>query len=469
MTVDEQICFESIEALAPRLRRGEISPVELLTAVLARVERLQPRLNAFITVMGEAALAEARIAERELAAGRWRGPLHGVPISVKDLYDTAGVRTTCGSRVLADRVPERDSPVVARLKTAGAIVFGKNMMSEFAYGAVHPDFGPARNPWNTAYSAAGSSSGSGAAVAAGLGPGSMGSDTGGSIRLPAAFCGIVGLKPSAGLVSRAGVMPLSWTLDCCGPITRTVWDCAALLQAVAGYDPADPGSIDRPTPDMLADIDAGVNGLRVGVLQNERHELDPEVAGAFALAETTFAQLGAELRPVTLPDLPTLSRTNYAIVTAEAGAIHRAWFRERPSDYSDGGHARIEAGLSMLAVDLLQAQRDRPALTAQVLTALAEVDVLLMPVSDGPPLTVEDYISPMPIEGPGRSLARRGLFTSPFNLTGLPAVSLPAGFTASRLPLAIQLVGQPWADATLLRAARAYERAINWPAERPPI
>ena len=466
---EETLCFTPIETLAPLLRRRELSPVDLTAAVLARIERLEPRLNAFVTVLAEAAIEEARAAERELAGGRWRGPLHGVPITLKDLYDTAGVRTSAGARITAQRVPARNSTVVERLRAAGAILVGKCNMFEFAYGHVHPDFGPSRNPWNLAHSTGGSSSGSGAAVAAGLGQATMGSDTGGSIRLPASFCGIVGLKPTYGLVPRTGVVVLSWSLDHCGPLARTAWDCAAMLQAVAGHDPVDPGSANRPVPDYLADIDGGVAGLRLGVPQDQLGDLDASVSAALSAALDTFRSLGADVRDVDLPDLTGLALANMAILTAEAASFHEPWFRERPGDYSAAVRQRLEAGLTMLASDLLRAQRARRALIGQLHAAMSSVDLLVLPTSPGPAPTIEEFLRVMPWAEEGDGVLRRGRFTSPYNLAGLPAVSVPAGFTDDGLPIGLQIIGQAWADALVLRAARGYERATDSHRRRPTL
>lgn len=455
----EQLCYLSIEELAPRLRAKDVSPVEVTEAALARLEALEPKLNAFVTVMGESAMVQAREAEREIAAGHWRGPLHGVPISLKDLYDTAGIRTTASSRVMANRVPARDATVTARLKDAGAVIIGKNNMFEFAYGHVHPDYGPSYNPWSLAHSTGGSSSGSGAAVAAGIGYGSMGSDTGGSIRLPASFCGLIGLKPTYGRVPRTGVVALSWSLDHCGPMTRTAWDCAAMLQAIAGYDAADPGSGDVPVPDYLANLDGGVAGLRIGIPRAHLDELDPEVEAAFDRSVAALRRLGADVRDITPPDGDALVVANMAIITAEAASFHAQSFRERPGDYSDATRDRIEAGTAMLATDLLAAQRARRSLIAEMARAMADLDLLVLPTATLPPGTIDAFLKARPMGDGGDPVFRRGRMTSPYNLTGLPAISVPNGFTQSGLPIGLQFVGHPWQDALTLRAARAIERA----------
>jgi aspartyl-tRNA(Asn)/glutamyl-tRNA(Gln) amidotransferase subunit A len=437
--------------------------------VLERIEQLEPQLNAFITVLADTAVEEARAAERDLAAGRWRGPLHGVPITLKDLYDTAGIRTSAGARITAHRVPDRDSTVAERLRAAGAILVGKCNMFEFAYGHVHPDFGPSRNPWNLAHTTGGSSSGSGAAVAAGLGQASMGSDTGGSIRLPAAFCGIVGLKPTYGLVPRTGVVALSWSLDHCGPMARSAWDCAAMLQAVAGHDPADPGSAARPTPDYLAEIDGGVAGLRLGVPRSWLDGVAEPIASAFSDVLERFRELGAEIRDVEPPDGLALALTNLTIITAEAASFHEPWFRERPGDYSEAVRQRLEDGLTMRAADLLRAQRARRTLVDQMRAAMSELDLIVHPAAPILPPTIEEIVTALPGGGSGDSLLRRGRFTSPYTLTGLPAISVPAGFADGGLPIGIQLIGHAWSDALVLRAARAYQSVTDWHTRRPAL
>ena len=469
MADQETLCFMPIETLAPLLRRRELSPIELVTAVLERIDRLEPRLNAFVTVLAQSALDEARAAERDLAVGRWRGPLHGMPITLKDLYDTGGIRTSAGARITSHRVPERDSTVAERLRAAGAIIVGKCNMFEFAYGHVHPDFGPSRNPWNLAHTTGGSSSGSGAAVAAGLGQASMGSDTGGSIRLPAAFCGIIGLKPTYGLVPRTGVVPLSWSLDHCGPMARSAWDCAAMLQAIAGHDPADPGSADRATPDFLAEIDGGAAGLRLGVPRSYLDGVAAPISAALSEALERFRDLGAEIRDVELPDADALALTNLTIITAEAASFHEPWFRERPGDYSEAVRQRLEAGLTMLATDLLRAQRARRTLVERMREAMSNLDLLVHPSSPIPPPTIEEIVHSLPGSEGGDGILRRGRFTSPYTLTGLPAISLPAGFTDDGLPIGIQLVGHAWSDALVLKAARAYQSATDWHTHRPAL
>lgn len=462
-----ELCFTSIEELAPRLRSREVSPVEATEAALERIERLNPRLNAFVTVLADDALAQARQAERALAAGEWRGPLHGVPISLKDLYDTAGIRTSAGSPILAARVPARDATVVTRLREAGAVNLGKCNMLEFAYGHVHPAVGPSHNPWSLEHSTSGSSSGSGAAVAAGLGWGSMGSDTGGSIRLPAAWCGIVGIKPTYGLVPRTGVVALSWSLDHCGPMTRTVWDCAAMLQAIAGHDPADLGSGNRPAGDYLSEIDAGIAGWRIGVPRADLDGVDPEIMAAFEAALGRLRDLGAEVRDVATPAGEQMALANTTILASEASTFHLPWLRERPGDYSEATRQRLENGAALLAVDYLTAQRARQVLVTELATAMADLDLLALPTSDTPPSTVAQHLSSLPSTS-GDTGFRRGRMTSPYNLAGLPAVSIPNGLTSANLPIGLQLVGHAWQDARVLRAARACERAAG-PFRRPPI
>ena len=330
MSVDE-LTRLTLSDVAERIKRRELSPVTVTEAVLERIHRINPQLNAFITVMDDEAMNAARMAEAEIAKGDYRGPLHGVPISLKDLLFTRGARTTAGSRILADFVPDRDATLVQRLRAAGAVFVGKTNMLEFAYGEVHPDYGPALNPWNLGYGTSGSSSGSGASVAAGLDYGSLGSDTGGSIRFPAAYCGIVGLKPTYGLVSRAGAVPLAWSLDHVGPMTRTVRDCAILLQAIAGYDPADPASARVSVSNYANGLDDIPRDAVIGVVEpTDDDGVTGDVRRATEVAVDALGGLGFRTKRVALPHPVQTARAILALMYAEASTYHASWLRTRP-------------------------------------------------------------------------------------------------------------------------------------------
>jgi aspartyl-tRNA(Asn)/glutamyl-tRNA(Gln) amidotransferase subunit A len=467
---DLELCGLTVARAAKALRARELSPLELTEAYLRRIERLNPRVNAYITVTAERALADARRATEELAAGRALGPLHGIPVALKDLYETAGIRTTGGAKILGGHVPAQDCPVARRLREAGSVLLGKLNTHEFAYGVTtdNPHFGPTRNPWDLERIPGGSSGGSGAAIAAGLATATTGTDTGGSIRMPASVCGVVGLKPSYGLVSKAGVLPLSHLFDHAGPITRTVEDAALVLNAIAGYDPADASSVRVPAADFTAALGAGVRGLRVGVPRGYFFErLDDEVAEAVERALGELRRLGAEVRDVAIPGVEAGVAATFALVLAEAQAIHAESLRTRPADFG----ADVREILSLPAPDasaLLRALRTRDELTAAMRGVLESVDVLVTPTT---PITAVQI---------GQGAVRVGRFeepvltamircTAPFNATHLPALSLPCGFTRAGLPVGLQIAGRPFDEATVLRAGRAYERATDWHTRTPPI
>jgi aspartyl-tRNA(Asn)/glutamyl-tRNA(Gln) amidotransferase subunit A len=446
---------EAAVAIAAR----RLSPVELLAECRARSARLQPTLHAFVLELWDGAEADAREAEAEIARSGPRSPLHGIPVGLKDIIDLAGHPTTCHSRILLDNHRPEDAAVTARLRAAGAVFPGKLATHEFAIGGPAFDlpFPPARNPWNTAHHPGGSSSGSGAAVGAGLLPAALGTDTGGSVRHPASHCGIVGLKPTYGLVSRRGVFPLAFTLDHVGPMTRTVVDNALLLTAIAGHDPADPGSAARPPEDFSRDLGRGLRGLRIGFVRHF-HEADqpahPEMAAAVEGAARLLAAEGAALRDVRLPSLNDFAGVNRTILLSEAAAIHEPWLRERPGDYAHVTRRRLLPGPFVTGPDYVQAQRRRRELVAAVEAAFAEVDILLTASSMDPACRIEDAAE---VE---RTYPRQA--RTPFNVTGHPAVTLPAGLSSGGLPLSIQLVGRYFGDAALLGAAAGYERAAPW-------
>lgn len=461
--METDLAFAGIAELAPRLKAGEVSPVALAEAALARIEARDGALNAFMTVTAERALAAARDAEAEIAQGRYRGPLHGVPLAVKDLYATKGVRTTGGSKLLADWLPDFDAAAVERLKAAGAVLLGKTSMHELAYGTTsnNPHYGPVRNPWDTACHPGGSSGGSAAAVAAGLCYGALGSDTGASIRQPAACCGIVGLKPTFGRVSKFGALPLSWSLDHMGPMTRGVADAALMLQALAGPDPRDPNCVDRPVPDYSAGLDTGVAGKRIALARGFFFtDCDPEVTAAVEAAARTFEGLGARIEEIELPELDSAYLIGGITVACEATAYHAGNLRQRPEAFSEELRGSLEIGALYSAVDYLQAQRVRRRVTEAIRGAMAPFDAVLSPTSPVPATPIDD--SP-PSHG-----ALRHRNTIPFNLTGLPALSLPCGLTEAGLPIGLQIAGSAFDEAGILAIARAFEIASDWQGRRPP-
>ena len=456
------LAYLSIADAARAFAARDLSPVELVQTMLDRIDRLNPRLNAFLTVTGERALAEARAAEAVLARGEAHGPLLGIPIGYKDIYQTKGVLTTGGSALLADWLPEEDSTVTAKLSEAGAVMLGKLITHEFALGLQTPGhrFLPARNPWNLDRVPGGSSSGSGSALAAGLCLGATGSDTGGSIRGPAAFCGITGLKPTYGRVSKYGVLPLTWSLDHTGPMARSAEDCALMLQAIAGYDPKDPCSDPMPVDDYVSGLGAGVRGLRVGVLSPlEGMELDPPVAKAYEEAARTFTSLGARLSDVQIPSLP-LSALNFLILLVEAYAYHAADLRERPELFGEQVVGRFAAGGLFSSTEYVQAQRIRSKLRADMATVLDQIDVLVMPGARDVAPGFEEATATSP---------RRWTYLAPLNMTGLPALALPTGFSDDGLPTSMQIVGRPFDEATVLRAGHAFQQASVCHLLRPAI
>jgi aspartyl-tRNA(Asn)/glutamyl-tRNA(Gln) amidotransferase subunit A len=443
-----------------------LSPVELMSALLDRIARLDPKLNVFIRLDGDAAMAAAKAAETEIAVGRPRGRFHGVPVGIKDIIDVAGLPTTCHSKILVDNVATADAVCVTRLRTEGAIVLGKLSTHEFAIGGPSHDlpWPPARNPWNADHHPGGSSSGSGSGVAAGLFPMALGSDTGGSVRNPASACGIVGLKPTYGLVSRRGVFPLSFTLDHVGPLTRTVSDNALMLDTIAGHDPLDPGSAAAPAGHYASGLERGVRGLRIGFVRHF-HETDvpadPEVTSALENVAHTLQSRGADIRDIRLPTLEEFGAVNRVILQSEAWAIHAPWLRERPGDYGQLARRRLLAGAFMSAGDYVQAARRRLEMIALVEEALREVDVLLCASAMDPPSRIDD-----PVETE-RTYPRQA--RTPFNVTGHPALAMMAGLSSGGLPLSVQFVGRNFAEASLFQVAREWERAAGTDERHPAI
>jgi aspartyl-tRNA(Asn)/glutamyl-tRNA(Gln) amidotransferase subunit A len=453
--------------VAGAISRKELSPVDLTSAVIERIEAAEPTLNAFVTVLAESALAAARQAEADIVRGDYRGPLHGIPVSVKDLFATRGIRTTAGSRVLAGSVPDEDATVVERLAAAGAILVGKTNMLEFAYASAHPDFGTTKNPWDLTRSTAGSSSGSAAAVAAGMGFGSLGTDTGGSIRIPAAYCGIVGLKPTYGRVSRHGVVPVSWSCDHVGPMTRTVADAAAMLGAIAGIDPRDSTSGAVPVPDYRSSLRSDLTGVRVGIADAYfRHNVDVPVRAAVEGAIRQFEELGATTIEVKLPPPSEAVPALLGIITPEATEYHLSWLRERADDYSAGVRERLELGAITPAVSYIRAQRLRRQIVEKMSAAFAAVDVVAMPTAPTAAIPLDQDLSTSDAADPDL-LAATINFTGPFDLTGFPALSIPCGYTSNGLPIGMQLVAAPYEEAQLFAIAHAYEQSTDWHSQVP--
>jgi aspartyl-tRNA(Asn)/glutamyl-tRNA(Gln) amidotransferase subunit A len=460
--MSDDIAYATIRTLGMRYRKRELSPVEVTRTLLDRIAQLDPRLHAFVTLTTDRALADAQAAEEALRRGDTR-PLLGIPVAHKDIYCTQGIRTTGGSALLADWIPADDATCVRRWQEAGTVLLGKLITHEFAFGIQMPGhlFQPARNPWHLEHIPGGSSSGSGAALAAGLVVGATGSDTGGSIRGPAAFCGIVGLKPTYGRVSRSGVLTLSWTLDHTGPMARTVEDCAYLLQALVGHDFADPASSRAPVDDYLAPLGRDIRDLRLGGPRTYFFDgIDLEVAQAFEAALTTLRQLGAEVHDVTIPSLHT-TPAFLLILMAEAFAYHERDLREHPELYGDVLRERLLTGALVTAAEYTQAQRLRAQLCGEMAEVLRHVDVLVTPTTPTPATSFTRA------QDPEFGFPRSNM--PPFNLSGLPTLALPCGFASSGLPLSLQLAGRPFEEGTVLRVGHAYEQATPWHTRRPPL
>jgi len=459
------LCYLTISEAAVGLRRKDFSPTELTTSCLDRIEALDGKLHSFITLTAELALQQAKQAEQELFSGNDRGPLHSVPIALKDLYMTKGIRTTCHSAVLEKWVPGHDATTVEKLASAGIILLGKLGMHEFAFGgpSIDAPFPAVRNPWNTAHIPGGSSSGSGAALAAGLCYGALGSDTGGSIRTPSSHCGIVGIKPTYGRVSRYGVIPLSWSLDHPGPMARSVEDCALLLQAIAGYDAKDSASANAAVPDFRAGLKDGIKGLRIGVPRanwfDENKGTDPETEAVFDQALKTLAELGAIVVDIDGKPFSLARKANQTILVCEAYAYHEKQLQQAPEKFGSSVRRRILEGAFLSAADYITAQRARSVLNEQIRANFSRVDAFATPTVPRPP---EAFATMDPNE---QNL--RPSFTNPFNLTGLPAISVPCGFTSGGLPVGIQIVAKPFEETACFRVAYAYEQATEWHKRRP--
>lgn len=458
------LAYLSIAEASLLLRDSKLSPVEWTQALIARVERHDGRLNAFLRFTPEIALSDARRAEAEISAGHWRGPLHGVPYGLKDIIDYAGLPTTAHSAILKDNIATADAFVTQRLRAAGAVFMGKLSTHEFAIGGPCFDlpWPPARNPWNRDYFCGGSSSGSGVATAAGFVPFAIGTDTGGSVRNPATMCGITGIKPTYGLVSRRGVFPLAFSLDHVGPLTRTVHDNATVLNVLAGHDGLDPGSIARPGVDYTALTKKGLKGVRIGWLRHFYHDdikADPQMAAAVDAAVLKMQELGAQVTEVKTVPLSQFQACNRIIMGSESYAIHQKWLRERPQDYGDITRQRFLYGAMYSASDYINALRMRSKFTADFHALFNDVDVIVTASAHDPACRIDDQ------EACEFIYSRQA--RAPFNVTGSPAIAVPAGFSKEGLPLGIQIVAAPYNEAVVYRVGAAYEEATAWTAKRP--
>jgi aspartyl-tRNA(Asn)/glutamyl-tRNA(Gln) amidotransferase subunit A len=460
----EVLISRPIHQLAPLLQKKEISPVELFDAAVERIYQLQPKLNSFITITEEEGRKAATEAESEIRKGQYRGPLHGIPISIKDLFATRGVRTTAGSKVLAKWIPDFDATAVARLHQAGMVLVGKTNMHEFAYGVTNdnPHYGPARNPWDPTRVPGGSSGGSAAAVASSQCTASLGSDTGGSIRTPAAVCGVVGLKPTYGRVSRYGAIPLAWSLDHVGPLTKSVEDAAIMLAAIAGPDPNDPSASSRPLPDYRKEMRGSIRGLRLGVPRRYFFEhVDPEIQKLVSEAIRQLESMGTTTVEVDIPDLESCSAMEAHITLAEAASYHEPYLKKQADDYSPGVRTNLEAGRYLLATDYVKSQRARTLLQRNFNEAFNRADVIVSPTlpAFSPPVG-EVWVQSGDLRENVIDAFLR--FNIPYDLTGFPAISIPCGLSSTGLPIGLQIAGRAFDETTVLRVANAYEQSTEW-------
>ena len=468
----KELPFLTASQLSRLIETKEVSPVEATEAYLDRIEAVDPKLNSYITVTGEQALEAARKAEHEIATSQHRGPLHGVPMAVKDQFNTAGIRTTGGSSILKDNIPDEDATVITNLKKAGAVMLGKLNMSEFAMAEIynHP-YGTPRNPWDLERNPGTSSSGSGAATAASLCATSLGEDTGGSIRGPANFSGLVGLRPSHGRVSRHGVLGGSWSMDTVGPISRSVEDAAITIQAIAGYDPKDRYSWNVPVPDYRQALTGDIQGIKLGVVQEriDSPNLDPEVRDTVAKAISALGELGASSQDVSIPLAPKAGALTMSILSVEWSNLHRPLFEPNIDELDHNNKIRFLTGSVIPAQFYYKAQKIRAVLRQQILDALEQVDVLVLPTGPVTAPPVESVPGVQSKEHALTGLAGRISFTGPFNLAGTPALSVPCGFSSSGMPMGLQIVGRPFAEETVLRVAHAYEQTTEWHNRRAPV
>ena len=467
-----EIPFLSVAELGRLIRSREVSPVEATEAYLERIDRIDGQVNSYITVCHEEARQAAREAEQAIASGQYRGPLHGVPVAVKDQFDTAGIRTTYGSALEWDHVPSEDAVVVAKLKEAGAVLLGKLNLSEFALGeSFHHPGGQPRNPWDLSRNPGISSSGSAAATAAFLCATSLAEDTGGSTRIPAAWSGLTGLRPTWGLVSRRGVAGVSWSMDTVGPISHSAEDCALTFQAIAGHDPHDQYSWSGPVPDYAHEIQHDIDGLRVGVLREKVAEggLEPGVRQVIESAVAQLGELGATAQEVSIPIVENAGAISKCITDMDGAAVHYERLKTRISEYDHNTRVRLLTAILTPAQALYKAQKVRTLIRQSVLEALEEVDVIVLPTSPtGAPLLPTEAGIKSQDDASSRISGVRN-FTGAFNVANLPALSIPCGFTEDNLPLSLQLVGKPMTDGLLMRVAHAYQQATDWHLRRPPL
>ena len=460
--------YSSVAELAPRVKNGDISPVDIVRTSLDRISQLEPSLNAFLEVWGDSALQQASKAEQAISSGDYLGPLHGMPVGLKDLIDVYGKETTGGSKVLAGNVATADATVVTQLKAAGAILIGKMNLVEFAFGAtgLNPHTGDVKNPWDTTRITAGSSSGSAAAVAAGMIPVTLGSDTGGSVRMPAALCGIAGLKPTYGRVSRNGVLDLSWSMDHVGPMTRTTEDCALLMNVLSGHDPLDPASSKEPVPDFTSGINRGLDGLKIGVPQEYffTDSVDTEIVASVRAAIELMANNGAEIVDLPMPWVDKGRPINLGVMYPEATSVHEKMLAEHADKYSPSVRHRIQSGFNVSAIDYVRAQRARQWFSHQMAESMKKVDVLITP---SVPIQTPTIADCTPAPGKTAAGGELAIFTGVFDTTGQPSHSIPCGFTTSGMPIGMMITGHPFNESTVLRVGHAFEKLTNW-HQRPP-
>ncbi|WP_312430027.1 amidase [Lacrimispora sp.] len=457
--LDSQLSFATINDLAKRIQKRELSPVDLTLLALERIQRVNPELNAFVTQTADLAMKQAKQAEKEIMQGKYKGPLHGIPIVHKDLYYTKGIRTTAGSKILKDFVPDYDATVVTKLHEAGAVLLGKVQTHEFAAGMTTSSkyFGPCRNPWNTDLVPGGSSGGSAAAVAAGFAYLATGSDTGGSIRIPAACCGVVGMKPTYGRVSRYGIIEMAWSLDHAGPLTRSVLDASLCLDVMSGRDQKDSATIDLPSPGIRL-YPNKLEGIRIGLpLQHYYEDLDSDVQIIMQAAIAKFRELGAEIVEVNIPSIKQMQSAAMNIMMGEMLAVHKHWLDTCPDDYGSDVRAFLEGAKQLQLLDYLQAQRNRQTFVNDFLNALSEVDVLLTPATPLTAPTADNY----------EDALRLTNFTVQTDLTGLPSLSMPCGFSTAGMPVNMQLIGRYYDEATVLGIGYVYELNTDWHTRTP--